>query len=427
MGRPTDWGLIGLSKDPTPGDDEVLLEWQRFFRGRQHDAQDALDRLSRVIDRLPSEHLESSWFTALWGRLNFLRDQLLPEVGAHREAADAIKTFRRVLRESQADADKALGNARAVFEAHDGTGEELVHDAKGMAERAGWDHHAAATQLVRALENACQTLVNILFDKIHHTNDDAAPDPEPGFVTRYFRQALADVYTVAGITADTLDGATEIGMDIESMMMLGGPGAGGMSAGGAWAVARSRGAYGGLVGAYADGVNPYKDYGVAPESLDVHWLKKNWRDYEQKWTRKGPKPPTVRDLDPAVEETLGGHSIGKHVGKSDRHLRDRLKEEPNIPAASTYGSFTEAKKYMGKVAQARKVDIEMWLKSGKSKSRDFTAEFPGEAIGKRLTRAEAKRGDKPSPSEQATIVIKRDPSAPNGYLVITSFPGPATP
>ncbi|QEU94051.1 hypothetical protein CP970_26920 [Streptomyces kanamyceticus] len=402
----------------------MLLEWQRFFRRRQRDAQDALDRLSKVVDKLPSADLESTWFTAVWGRLNFLKDQLLPEVVAHRLAADAIKDFRRALKECQTEADKALGNARAVFKAHDGTGEELVHSAKGKAELAGSDHHAAATQLVRVLEDSCRTLVNIIFDNIHHTNDTAF-EPEPSFATRYFRQVLTDVYALAGITANTLDGATQVGMDVESMMMLGGPGAGGMSAGGAWALAGSRSAYGGLSGAYAYGVNPYKDYGVDVEKLDAHWLKKNWKNYDQKWNRKGPKPPKLREIDPAVEETLGGHSIERHVGKSNRALRDRLKDE-DIPAASTYGSFTEAKKYMNKVAQGNKRKIEEWLKSGKGGDRGtetFTSQFPGEEIGRRITKDEAKLGKEPSSSDQATIVLKRDADAPGGYIVVTSFPG----
>jgi len=424
VGRPTDWNLIGLPKDPTPGDLDVLLEWQHFFRQRQHDAQDALDQLSKVVDHLPSLDLEGGWFLALWGRINFLKDQLSPEVIAHRVAADAIKSFRRVLRDCQADADKALSDARAALEAQHGTG-HLLHSAKGTAELAGSDLGTEATQLVRALEDSCEALVNILFDNIHHTNDDAAAPPEPSFAARYFRQVVTDLYGLAGVTANTLDGATEVGKDVETMMMLGGPG-GGMSAGGAWAVAGSRSAYGELAGAYASGVNPYKDYGLGPDSLDSHWLKKNWKDYDQKWGRKGSRPPKVRQFDPAVEETLGGHTIEKHVGKTNKGLRDRLKNEEKIPAASTYESFTEAETYMNKVAKARKPEIEKWLKSGKDKTKEFTFEFPGEKIGRRLTQAEREKGTEPHPSNKATIVIKRDPSAPDGYIVITSFPGPAS-
>ncbi|MFF2852430.1 RNase A-like domain-containing protein [Streptomyces sp. NPDC058001] len=236
---------------------------------------------------------------------------------------------------------------------------------------------------------------------------------------------VADVYALAGITADTLDGATQVGMDIETMMMLGGPGSGGMSAGGAWAVAGGRGGSGGLAEAYASGRNPYRGYGVNPESPDAHWLKRNWKTYEQKWVRGGASPPKLRELDPAVEESLGGHTIQKHVGKSDQHLRNRLKDEPDIPAASTYESFTEAKTYMDKVATKRKVGIETWLKSGTGKTKEFTADFPDAQIGRRISQEEARKSTKPHSVSDATIVIKRDPSAPDGYIVITSFPGPA--
>jgi hypothetical protein len=41
-----------------------------------------------------------------------------------------------------------------------------------------------------------------------------------------------------------------------------------------------------------------------------------------------------RDL--SVDEDMGGHTLARHVGKTDAELRERLRREPNISTASTY-------------------------------------------------------------------------------------------
>ena len=41
-----------------------------------------------------------------------------------------------------------------------------------------------------------------------------------------------------------------------------------------------------------------------------------------------------RDL--AADESMGGHTLARHVGKTDSQLSDRLRREPQISAASTY-------------------------------------------------------------------------------------------
>ena len=57
-----------------------------------------------------------------------------------------------------------------------------------------------------------------------------------------------------------------------------------------------------------------------------------------------PAPPaaaakatsTVASYDLAADEALGGHTLARHVGKSDAQLAARLRAERQISAASTY-------------------------------------------------------------------------------------------
>jgi hypothetical protein len=40
--------------------------------------------------------------------------------------------------------------------------------------------------------------------------------------------------------------------------------------------------------------------------------------------------------DLTAAERLGGHTLARHVGRTDAQLRDRLRREKNVSAASTY-------------------------------------------------------------------------------------------
>jgi hypothetical protein len=166
------------------------------------------------------------------------------------------------------------------------------------------------------------------------------------------------------------------------------------------------------------------DLSGLPGKLSGKWdelLSLLQRNYEDKWPRGGAKPPLVRPIDLGEEEALGGHTIDRHVGKTDQYLRDRL-EDSDIEKASSFSSYMEAQKYVNAVMQGQKVEIETWLKSGKKPTEDFSVKFGGAAIGKSLTREEWLKGIKPHPVDRVTIVIRRDPGAPDGYKILTAFP-----
>ncbi len=123
--------------------------------------------------------------------------------------------------------------------------------------------------------------------------------------------------------------------------------------------------------------------------------------------------------DLGLDELLGGHSIKKHVGKSDNWLRQRLLKE-DIPFASTFRNEATANRTIGKFVKENRQVIEEWLKSGElRRDVDFTAD---ESIGKVLGRG---KGNVPLSNSietnRARISLVRD-SSPQGWHINTSFP-----
>lgn len=53
----------------------------------------------------------------------------------------------------------------------------------------------------------------------------------------------------------------------------------------------------------------------------------------------------TRDL--SLDEAFGGHTLRRHVGRTDEQLRERLKSESNISAASTYTDRATAERVVG--------------------------------------------------------------------------------
>ncbi|MGW7523415.1 RNase A-like domain-containing protein [Streptomyces sp. NPDC054783] len=82
--------------------------------------------------------------------------------------------------------------------------------------------------------------------------------------------------------------------------------------------------------------------------------------------------PYKYTLDLAMEENLyGGHTIDKHVGKTDAQLLQRLRDQanssgtPTIPAASSFTDLPSAQKYTQYCIREKTADIDSWLATGR--------------------------------------------------------------
>lgn len=112
-----------------------------------------------------------------------------------------------------------------------------------------------------------------------------------------------------------------------------------------------------------------------------------------------------------------GHLLEKHVGRSDEQLTERLNDEPNIPAATTFTDRATAEKVVVETLSANQKKIENWETSGKS--RTLALDYNGDSttpVGHGIV-----RGDTASRSmSDAQIILKREKD--NSWFILTGYP-----
>lgn len=123
-----------------------------------------------------------------------------------------------------------------------------------------------------------------------------------------------------------------------------------------------------------------------------------------------------RDL--ARDEKRGGHTLSRHVGLSDAALRERLKREQQISAASTYTDRLTAEEAVTAAIVANKKRVDAWAAREGSRA-NLVIDWPGK--GKILGRS-LRRGDKaPVPCTKALVILKWKTET-EIYYVLTSYP-----
>ena len=151
----------------------------------------------------------------------------------------------------------------------------------------------------------------------------------------------------------------------------------------------------------------------------VVWLR------NQSPSHNGPFPvattasqsPGVYDL--ARDEQLGGHTLRRHVGRTDEQLIERLDREPDISAASTYKDRVTAEKTVADTLAEQKSRVESWLDRSDSHP-NLALRFHGrDPIGRSI-----RRGDHSSqPCYDAAVVLRWD--GDHRFHVLTTYPEPA--
>lgn len=61
------------------------------------------------------------------------------------------------------------------------------------------------------------------------------------------------------------------------------------------------------------------------------------------------------------DEARGGHTLERHVGRSDDQLVDRLSREPGVSAASTYADRATAERVVEQTLARNRERIDSWL------------------------------------------------------------------
>lgn len=129
------------------------------------------------------------------------------------------------------------------------------------------------------------------------------------------------------------------------------------------------------------------------------------------------KAPAGYDL--AADEALGGHTLARHVGKTDEQLAARLRNEPQISAASTYTDRATAERAVGAAIAAEKSKLSAW-ENRRGRRPNLVlhyAEPSGKPLGRSLARGQAKA----AAASRATVVLRWDERRAR-YYVLTSYP-----
>ncbi|MGH3348076.1 MAG: RNase A-like domain-containing protein [Nocardioides sp.] len=115
-------------------------------------------------------------------------------------------------------------------------------------------------------------------------------------------------------------------------------------------------------------------------------------------------------------EHSGSHTITKHVGKTERELRNQIAVEGKRKA-STFNGQDEAERILETVLRKRANDIQRWL-AGDQQRRPLNEVF-------NTTTGTTVFADGTSQVvSRVRVVLERDPVMPDGYRIFTAFPKP---
>jgi len=133
--------------------------------------------------------------------------------------------------------------------------------------------------------------------------------------------------------------------------------------------------------------------------------------------RRAPvRVPSSDRYDLERDEQRGGHTLDRHVGRTDAELQERLERERNISAASTWTDRTTAEEVVAEALRAERRRIESWMRRGERRPNLALHYDAGRAIGRSLL-----RGDNQAvPCSSAVIVLKA--SGPDSFYVLTTYP-----
>jgi len=116
------------------------------------------------------------------------------------------------------------------------------------------------------------------------------------------------------------------------------------------------------------------------------------------------------------DEERGGHTLARHVGRTDDELRERLARERNISAASTWTDRVTAEAVVAEALAAERSRLESWMRQGYPRANLALHCNAGRAIGRSLRRGDSHSVD----CSSAVIVLRAD--GPESFYVLTTYP-----
>lgn len=164
------------------------------------------------------------------------------------------------------------------------------------------------------------------------------------------------------------------------------------------------------------------------------WGKKKWDDLSDRVRRKyddfmdkATAGRNKRDLDGGLDKHEGtgkgqGHTLDKHVGKSDQDLIDRAGKPGAGPrGTSSFPDQARAERAVADTLRSPEAQrrVDDWLKNSSDKTIEVDADHPY-VTGRHVP----KGGSSASDVHGVRVVLIRDSTMPSGYRVLTSYPQP---
>jgi hypothetical protein len=123
---------------------------------------------------------------------------------------------------------------------------------------------------------------------------------------------------------------------------------------------------------------------------------------------------SVHDL--SADEDMGGHTLQRHVGRTDAELQERLAREHHISAASTFTDRATAEHAVAEAIRQSQDRIQRWLQRPGGHPNLVLDYHGDQPVGRVLHRRESHS----VPCSNAVVVLKW--AGPNRYYVLTSYP-----
>jgi Bacterial CdiA-CT RNAse A domain len=142
-------------------------------------------------------------------------------------------------------------------------------------------------------------------------------------------------------------------------------------------------------------------------------------------------PPAVTHQEPTAEnapkrsadrydlerdEERGGHTVKKHVGRTDVELAERLERERDISAASTWTDLDTAEATVAEALRAERGRVENWMRRGGRRPNLALHYDASRVIGRSLRRGDSQTVE----CTRAVIVLRAD--GPDSFYVLTTYP-----
>ena len=131
---------------------------------------------------------------------------------------------------------------------------------------------------------------------------------------------------------------------------------------------------------------------------------------------ENPSTPSADRYDLERDEERGGHTVKKHVGRTDRQLEERLQREHNISAASTWTDLDTAETTVAAALRAERGRIEKWTRRGYPRANLALHYDAKRIIGRSL-----RPGDSNTVDCTAAVVVLRADRA-DSFYVLTTYP-----